>query len=218
LVIVERFSDTGTGKETHRQRDGLVGALKSAEQNKWPILVASLDRLTRNKEFAARLVAIGIRIISASDDASPSPAVVAGKFARAEEEVRIISERTKAALARKKAAGVRLGNPKNLPEARRRGSEQNRRAARRRDSRLADDIEALGLPANATVKQIALALRKQGRLTPRGLPYTAENLYRRLRKMRPLPPTASTTPAAPAPELEPGPPASDLANKNWGMF
>jgi DNA invertase Pin-like site-specific DNA recombinase len=220
FVVVRRFSDTwtGTGEDLVGQRPEFKEAVRLAKENNWPIIVASFDRLTRNKEVAAELRSTSCKIISASDGADVPEAVVAGKFARAEEEVRIISEKTKAALARRKAAGVRLGNPTNLREAGQRGSEENRRAAHRRDRSLAEDIEALGLPANATAKQIARALRERGRLTPRGRPWTAENLYRRLRRIRPLSPIAPSAPTPPATEAEPGPSASDLANKNWGIF
>ena len=61
--------------------------------------------------FIATLMAKKVEFVTA-DDPTKSPFLLHIKAAVAEEERRLISERTKAALAAAKDRGVRLGNPK----------------------------------------------------------------------------------------------------------
>jgi DNA invertase Pin-like site-specific DNA recombinase len=84
-------------------------ALKKAKKLKAPIVVAKLDRLSRDVAFIATLMnKIDFRT---ADDPHASPFVLHIKAAVAEEERRMIAQRTRDALAAAKERGVQLGNP-----------------------------------------------------------------------------------------------------------
>ena len=75
------------------------------------LVIARLDRLSRDAHFLLGLQKAGVKFIAA--DMPEANEMVVGIMALvAQAERRMISERTKAALAAAKARGVRLGNPK----------------------------------------------------------------------------------------------------------
>jgi DNA invertase Pin-like site-specific DNA recombinase len=88
-----------------------------ARSYKCPVLVSELDRLSRDVAFIAGLMAQRVPFIVAELGADADPFMLHLYAALAEKERRLIAERTKAALAAKKASGTALGNPRNLGEA-----------------------------------------------------------------------------------------------------
>jgi hypothetical protein len=96
-------------------------ALATAKAAKCSVLVAKLDRLSRDVAFVAGLMAQRIPFIVAELGRDADPFMLHLYAALAEKERRLIAERTKAALAAKKAAGAHLGNPTNLAFAGARG-------------------------------------------------------------------------------------------------
>jgi DNA invertase Pin-like site-specific DNA recombinase len=122
LTIVE---DAGfSGRDLHRP--GIEAALDSLRRRKADTLVVSkLDRLSRSLvDFAGlmdrasrerwALIALDVNI-DTSTPAGEAAAAMLAVFAQFER--RVIGERTKAALAVKKAAGVRLGRPRVISDA-----------------------------------------------------------------------------------------------------
>src|SRR5688572_3422252 len=95
-----------------QQRSGL--AAKSA---KCSVLVSKLDRLSRDVAFVSGLMAQRVPFIVAELGRDADPFMLHLYAALAEKERRLISERTKAALAVRKASGTKLGNPSNIREA-----------------------------------------------------------------------------------------------------
>ena len=91
--------------------------LATARQAKCPVLVAKLDRLSRDVAFIAGLMAQRVPFIVAELGADADPFMLHLYAALAEKERRLISERTRAALASRKANGAGLGNPTNSAEA-----------------------------------------------------------------------------------------------------
>ena len=84
---------------------------------KCAVLVSKLDRLSRDVAFVSGLMAQRVPFIVAELGRDADPFMLHLYAALAEKERRLISERTKAALAAKKAQGASLGNPKNLAAA-----------------------------------------------------------------------------------------------------
>jgi hypothetical protein len=82
-----------------------------------PVVVAKLDRLSRDVAFISRLMAERVPFIVAELGSDVDPFMLHIYAAVAEKERRLISERTKAALARVKARGVKLGNPRVVEAA-----------------------------------------------------------------------------------------------------
>jgi DNA invertase Pin-like site-specific DNA recombinase len=87
--------------------------------------VAKLDRLSRDVAFIAGLMVQRVPFIVAELGADADPFMLHLYAALAEKERRLISERTKAALASRKTTGVKLGNPTNTAEAAAKGRQMS---------------------------------------------------------------------------------------------
>ena len=81
------------------------------------VLVSKLDRLSRDVAFVSSLMAQRVPFIVAELGRDADPFMLHLYAALAEKERRLISERTKAALAAKKQRGEALGNPTNIAQA-----------------------------------------------------------------------------------------------------
>src|SRR5215207_205570 len=119
LTVIAEYveAETGKGADALDRRPQLAAALATARSNKCPVLVSKLDRLSRDLAFIANLMAQRVRFIVAELGADADPFMLHLYAALAKKERRLISERTRAALQAKKAAGAALGNPRNLDEA-----------------------------------------------------------------------------------------------------
>src|SRR4030088_3698532 len=96
------------------RRPQLAAALAAAKASKCSVVVAKLDRLSRDVAFVAGLMAQRVPFIVAELGRDADPFMLHLYAALAEKERRLISERTTAALQAKKANGAKLGNPTNL--------------------------------------------------------------------------------------------------------
>ena len=119
LAIAAEFveCESGKGADALERRPQLAAALAAAKSSKCGVVVAKLDRLSRDVAFISGLMAQRVRFIVAELGRDADPFMLHLYAALAEKERRLISERTKGALAAKKAAGARLGNPHNLDHA-----------------------------------------------------------------------------------------------------
>ena len=110
--ILGKFKDVMSGKGSVEERPTFKKAVELAKQYNATLLVAKLDRLSRDVETVARLIkAVDIKVACMP---------YADKFqlhlyaALAEQERDFISARTKAALQAAKARGVKLGGAANV--------------------------------------------------------------------------------------------------------
>jgi DNA invertase Pin-like site-specific DNA recombinase len=101
--------ETGKGSDALERRPQLSAALKAARQHKAPIIVAKLDRLSRDVHFISGLMSHKTPFIVAELGSDADPFMLHLYAALAEKERRLISQRTRDALAAKKAQGVKLG-------------------------------------------------------------------------------------------------------------
>ncbi|WP_353825462.1 recombinase family protein [Mesorhizobium sp.] len=115
MIILQEFTEieTGKGADALDRRPQLNAALALARQTKCPVVVAKLDRLSRDVAFIAGLMVQRVPFIVAELGADADPFMLHLYAALAEKERRLISERTKAALASRKTTGLKLGNPTN---------------------------------------------------------------------------------------------------------
>ncbi|RLP23510.1 recombinase family protein [Mesorhizobium sp. YM1C-6-2] len=102
--------ETGKGCDALDRRPHLAQALAAARKARCPVIVAKLDRLSRDVAFISGLMASRVPFIVAELGADADPFMLHLYAALAEKERLLISERTKAALAARKAQGARLGN------------------------------------------------------------------------------------------------------------
>ena len=110
-------AETGKGADALDRRPQLAAALAAAKAAKCCVLVSKLDRLSRDVAFVSGLMAQRVPFIVAELGRDADPFMLHLYAALAEKERRLISERTKAALAVRKANGSKLGNPTNIREA-----------------------------------------------------------------------------------------------------
>src|SRR5450432_2106784 len=123
--------ETGKGADALDRRPQLAAALATARKAKAAVLVAKLDRLSRDVAFISDLMARRVPFIVAELGADADPFMLHLYAALAEKERRLISDRTRAALAAKKMQGAKLGNPTNITHAGRIGRSVQRTEADR---------------------------------------------------------------------------------------
>ena len=90
--------ETGKGSDALDRRPQLAAALATGRQKKCPVIVAKLDRLSRDVAFISGLMAQRVPFIVAELGRDADPFMLHLYAALAEKERRLISERTKAAL------------------------------------------------------------------------------------------------------------------------
>ena len=117
-VVAEHVEvETGKGSDALDRRPQLAAALKRAKAERCPVIVAKLDRLSRDVAFISGLMAQRVPFVVAELGPDVDPFMLHVYAALAEKERRMISERTRAALAARKRQGARLGNRTDLAAA-----------------------------------------------------------------------------------------------------
>jgi DNA invertase Pin-like site-specific DNA recombinase len=169
--VIDTFTEIESGKVNARPE--LAKALHLAKITGATLVIAKLDRLSRNAAFLLALRDSGVRFVAADmPDANDLTVGIMALVAQQEREA--ISRRTTEALAAAKARGVRLGNP-NGAEALRRAAKGNaasvaaiRCTADIHARNLQPVIHALAEEGVTSLGAVAEALNERGMLTPRG--------------------------------------------------
>ena len=182
--VVELFSEVASGAQGIDERTGLKAALAKAKKLKCPVIVAKLDRLSRDVAFISGLMSRGIPFIVAELGSDVDPFVLHLYAALGEKERKMIGARTKAALAAKKAQGVVLGNRTNLSEAQAKGQATNAAKAAAFAARIAPTIRHLKAQ-NMTLDQIAAELTNRNVATFNGGEWHKSTISRLLKAAQP---------------------------------
>ena len=161
-ILVAEFTEVESGARNDRPQ--LQAALKRVALSTATLVVAKLDRLSRNAAFLLTLREAGTDFV-AVDMPHATPVTVGIMAVIAEEERRLISERTKAAMKAAKARGVKLGNP-NGAEAFRRtgmrgskiGAEANKANAQLRAENLREIVREIRMQGAVSYAAVARAL------------------------------------------------------------
>ncbi len=141
--VAARFQDVASGKLPVEARPGLAAALDRARREKCPVIVSKLDRLSRDVAFISGLMNRGVPFIVTELGIDTDPFVLHLFAALAQKERQLISQRTRAALAAKKAQGQQLGNRTNLDRAREHAARRNRESADAFARRIRDMVAPL---------------------------------------------------------------------------
>jgi DNA invertase Pin-like site-specific DNA recombinase len=159
--------ETGKGSDAIERRPKLAAALAQAKKLKCAVVVAKLDRLSRDVAFISGLMAKRVPFIVSELGADVDPFMLHIYAALAEKERALISSRTKAALAAAKVRGQVLGNPK-LAEARKVAHAATRAQGNRNAANVLPIIEEIKKGGAMTLRAIADALNVRNVPTPRG--------------------------------------------------
>ncbi len=170
LTVLGEFVEieTGKGSDALERRPQLRDALALARRNKAAVVVAKLDRLSRDVAFIAGLMSHRVPFIVAELGADADPFMLHIYAALAQKERAMIADRTRVALAAKKSQGARLGNPTNLAEAQALGAAAGRAGADAFAANVLPVVRDLQAAGVVTVRAIAEALNLRGIRTARG--------------------------------------------------
>jgi len=166
--LVDEFVEIESGK--HNERPQLTAALAACRKHKAKLVIAKLDRLSRNLAFIAALMESGVEFV-AVDNPHATKLTVHILAAVAEHEREMISERTKAAPRGAKARGTRLGNPE-LAKAAKRGTAAVKANARQFAAKLLPIIEEIEQAGITSHNAIAAKLNERNVRTARGGKWT----------------------------------------------
>ena len=168
--VIKEFVEVESGKKSDRPI--LVDAIKACRLYGAKLVIAKIDRLSRDAHFLLGLEKAGIDFVAA--DMPNANRLTVGIMAMiAEEERRMISRRTKDALAAAKRRGVKLGGyragSKLTAKARKAGQEANARVAAERAAYVSPVIAELQAAGATSLRAIAAGLNDRGILTTRGI-------------------------------------------------
>ena len=170
------FTEIETGKRNDRPE--LQRALALCRKRKARLVIAKLDRLSRNLAFIAALMDSGVEFV-AVDNPHATRLTLHILAAVAEHEREMIAARTKAALAAAKARGIKLG---------RNGADRlapaNRAEAIERARQLGPVLAEL-TNAGMSARQMAAELTARGIATPSGGRWHAQSVLRMVDRARP---------------------------------
>jgi len=171
--LIAEFVEVESGKRNDRTK--LRDALSLCKVTGAKLVIAKLDRLSRNLAFIATLQDSGARFVAA-DMPEANETMIQFMAVIAQHERKAISTRTKAALAAARARGQKLGHP-NLEALRaagagkpgwRVGAEANRDASDKHASDLLPVLEGIRQEGISSLSGLAGALNQRGILTARG--------------------------------------------------
>lgn len=182
--LAAEFTEIESGGKSDRPE--LAKALAACRIYGATLVVAKLDRLSRDAHFLLTLKKEGIRFVIA--DMPQANELTVDLFAvLAQHERRVISERTKVALAAAKRRGVKLGKPENLTDRARRNGNKISAGVR---SSLADlraaDLASVVQPLRdrgASLREIMRELQAQEVPTARGGDWTPAAVQRVLARI-----------------------------------
>jgi DNA invertase Pin-like site-specific DNA recombinase len=170
--IVRTFTETESGGDASRPE--LAAAITLAGKRKAPIIVAKLDRLSRDVHYISGLMKHRVPFIVTELGADTDPFLLHIYAALAEKERALISRRTKEALAAAKARGVKLGGLRS-------GGIAKQRAAADFAQHMRPVFEEL---ADLSARQVAATLNERGIKTAEGGQWHASQVVRVRERLR----------------------------------
>lgn len=178
--LINEYTEIQSGKKNNRLE--LDKALRKCRLTGATLLIAKLDRLSRNAAFLMNLQESAIKFI-ACDMPEANNLTVGLMACLADYERVLISNRTKEALKAAKARGVKLGNPK-LDQVRCTDTTAARTArvekAKERNTEILEVINEIQSNAGSelSLRQISKQLNEAGYTTARGKAWQATSVMR----------------------------------------
>ena len=175
---IAEFVEVESGRKSDRPK--LHEALELCKKKKATLIVAKMDRLSRNVTFTSQLLDSGIEIVFC-DFPRANRLVLTIIAAISEYEAGLIRQRTKAALQVKKEQGCQLGKPENLMRnlgkaiANSRKTNQERAHNNPNNKRAVAILRSL-INKTTNYSEMARVLNDEGFLTSRGGRFSAKQV------------------------------------------
>jgi DNA invertase Pin-like site-specific DNA recombinase len=179
--VLREFTEIESGRKSDRPK--LVEAVRLCRMTRAKLVIAKLDRLSRDAHFLLELEKSGVEF-TAVDMPNANRMTVGVMALVAQQEAEAISARTKAALTARRARNLPLGNIASLRPADPAGAARARAAWSRK---VRDHSEALRpiiqemVTSGASLRAIARVLQESGYTTVRGGKWTATQVSSALR-------------------------------------
>jgi DNA invertase Pin-like site-specific DNA recombinase len=172
---IAEFVETESGKRTDRPK--LAEALALCRKMKSTLIVAKLDRLSRNVAFTSKLLESDVEI-KFCDFPEANRLVLHIIASIAEYEAGLISQRTKQSLKAKKARGIQLGKPENLTNNLDRAIENSKRAIKKKAKENPNNMRAIAMlrvlvGKDMSLSEMARRLNNEGFVTSQGNQFSA---------------------------------------------
>ena len=183
-VILAEYVETESGRKSDRPK--LQEALALCRKTNSILIVAKLDRLSRNVAFTSKLLESDVEIIFC-DFPQANRLILHIISSIAEYEANLISQRTRQSLKAKKERGVKLGKSENLMnkhnEAVARSNQTNRIKAKTN----ANNMRAVALlrsmvKEELTLSQMTIRLNEQGFVTSKGCKFQIVQVQRLIQR------------------------------------
>ena len=175
---IAEFVEVESGRKSDRPK--LHEALELCKKKKATLIVAKMDRLSRNVTFTSQLLDSGIEIVFC-DFPRANRLVLTIIAAISEYEAGLIRQRTKAALQVKKEQGCQLGKPENLMRNLGKAIANSRKTNQERAHNNPNNKRAVAILRSLVNKttnysEMARVLNDEGFLTSRGGRFSAKQV------------------------------------------
>tara|TARA_Y100000592_G_C5479863_1_gene324653 strand:+ start:766 stop:1446 length:681 start_codon:yes stop_codon:yes gene_type:complete len=180
MTIIGNFMDVESGGKD--EREGLHNALMVAKENDATIVVAKLDRLSREVHYISGLMKEGVPFVSA-ELGKDVPSFMLHIYASfAELERSMIRKRVKESLAVAKSKGVKLGT--SIPKVKEACQKANRQRGDKTLDRLSPHIAKARSEGSVSLREMAEWLNAKGIHTARGKEWTKASLSPTIKRLK----------------------------------
>ena len=180
--ILAEYIETESGKKSNRPQ--LLTALAMCRKTNSILIVAKLDRLSRNVAFTSKLLDSDVEIVFC-DFPQANRLILHIISSIAEYEAGLISQRTKQSLQAKKARGIKLGKSDNLMNKFEQAIYNSSRTNKAKAENNPNNMRAIALLRSLSMQGKSLSemtdlLNEQGFVTSKGCQFQITQVKRLL--------------------------------------
>ena len=180
--LLAEYIETESGKMSNRPQ--LLAALAMCRKTNSVLIVAKLDRLSRNVAFTSKLLESDVEIIFC-DFPQANRLILHIISSIAEYEAGLISQRTKQSLQAKKARGIKLGKSDNLMNKFEQAIYNSSRTNKAKAENNPNNMRAIALLRSLSMQGKSLSemtdlLNEQGFVTSKGCQFQITQVKRLL--------------------------------------
>ena len=182
--IIAQFVETESGKKSDRPK--LQEALALCRKTNSILIVAKLDRLSRNVAFTSKLLESDVEI-TFCDFPQANRLILHSISSIAEYEANLISQRTRLSLKAKKERGVQLGKSENLMKKHNEAIAHSNQTNRTKAQNNVNNMRAVALlrsmvKEELTLSQMTIRLNDQGFVTSKGCKFQIVQVQRLIQR------------------------------------